>query len=96
MAARLQLVEDMEGDSERDAVRDAEQFVDQVAPGTVALSMALICMATWCHESLGIAMTPSSLSTRWRPALWGLCIVLSVFGVLRRGQAMPRTHSCTC
>jgi hypothetical protein len=37
MAARLQLVEDMEGDSERDAVRDAEQFVDQVALGTASV-----------------------------------------------------------
>jgi hypothetical protein len=53
MAARLQLVEDMEGDSERDAVRDAEQFVDQVAPGTKGTKHCPVCMATCCRESLG-------------------------------------------
>lgn len=47
MAARLQLVEDMEGDSERDAVRDAEQFVDQVGARHHGTVLCPVC-ATAC------------------------------------------------
>ena len=48
MAARLQLVEDMEGDSERDAVRDAEQFVDQVASLNCSASALYIYCCAGC------------------------------------------------
>lgn len=47
MAARLQLVEDMEGDSERDAVRDAEAFVDQVCS----------CVCSACDTQLSDSAT---------------------------------------
>ena len=70
MAARLQLVEDMEGDSERDAVRDAEQFVDQVGARQLETVHCVIC--TWRATRSGApSATPSSSSTRWRSRIAG-------------------------